>query len=183
MVLAEADWAHYDRKTVNDLDGTMDERVALIPESCRFKGTVDFVFHLDDPPANAQACPPWGRRRPACGTALGALTAIDSNRLQSIAIVKTDALRPCGNPAPPLEIAHWNWQHFPIGNIFRPERRPLRETPGARAACPRFGDAASSRVDGKEGEKNVGGNPVCLGVRGSVAEVRGAEQPWYLLST
>ena len=24
-------------------DGTMDDRVALIPEPCRFKGTVDFV--------------------------------------------------------------------------------------------------------------------------------------------
>ncbi len=34
----------------------------------------------------------------------------------------------------PLAIAHWNWQHFPIGNIPGPERRPLRETPGAWAA-------------------------------------------------
>ncbi len=37
------------------------------------------------PPANApaQACPPWGRRRPACGTAPGVLTAIDCNRQNS----------------------------------------------------------------------------------------------------
>ena len=55
--LEEADWAHYDRKAVNDFDGTMDGRVALIPEPCRFKGTVDFLFHLDEAqaPANAPA--------------------------------------------------------------------------------------------------------------------------------
>ena len=56
--LAEADWAHYDRKAVNDFDGTMDDRVALIPEPCRFKGTVDFLFHLDEAPANAPAQAP-----------------------------------------------------------------------------------------------------------------------------
>ena len=53
--LAEADWTHYDRKAVNDFDGTMDDRVALIPEPCRFKGTVDFLFHLDEAQAPAQA--------------------------------------------------------------------------------------------------------------------------------
>ena len=56
--LAEADWAHFDRKAVNDFDGPMDERVALIPEPCRFKGTVDFVLHLDEAPANAPAQAP-----------------------------------------------------------------------------------------------------------------------------
>ena len=56
--LAEADWTHYDRKAVNDFDGTMDDRVALIPEPCRFKGTVDFLFHLDEAQAPAQANAP-----------------------------------------------------------------------------------------------------------------------------
>ncbi len=38
------------------------------------------LLDLLDANAPAKACPPWGRRRPACGTAPGALTAIDCNR-------------------------------------------------------------------------------------------------------
>ncbi len=38
-------------------DGTMDDRVALISEPCRFKGTVDFVIHLDAPPPTPPPTP------------------------------------------------------------------------------------------------------------------------------
>ncbi len=65
--LAEADWAHFDRKAVNDLDGTMDDRVALIPESCRFKGTVNFVIHLDAPPRQRPRPSPRPRLTPPRG--------------------------------------------------------------------------------------------------------------------
>ena len=53
--LAEADWAHYDRKAVTNFDGPIDARVALIPPACRFKGTADLVFHLHEAPAPAPA--------------------------------------------------------------------------------------------------------------------------------
>lgn len=51
--LAEADWAHYDREEVNNFEVPMDDRVEQIPLACRFKGTVDLVFHLHEADAHA----------------------------------------------------------------------------------------------------------------------------------
>ena len=52
-LLAEADWAHYDREEVNNFEVPMDDRVEQIPLACRFKGTVDLVFHLHEADAHA----------------------------------------------------------------------------------------------------------------------------------
>lgn len=44
--LANADWAQYDRETVNNFEGDIDGRVNLIPEQYRFTGTVNIAYHL-----------------------------------------------------------------------------------------------------------------------------------------
>ena len=44
--LAEADWTQFNREAVQQFEGNMDGRIALIPEQYRFKGTIDLAYHF-----------------------------------------------------------------------------------------------------------------------------------------
>ncbi len=68
----------------------------------------------------------------------GALTAIDCNRqkrpravLSPPCLCVRPSLRrlPARALPPPLDIAHWNWQHFPIGNMKRVSGLETRRGP------------------------------------------------------
>ena len=52
--LAEADWTQFNREAVQQFEGDMDGRIALIPEQYRFKGTIDLAYHMHlEEPAQA----------------------------------------------------------------------------------------------------------------------------------
>ena len=45
--LAEADWTKVDRQKINGFKGSIDDRIKIIPEECRFKGTVTLACHFN----------------------------------------------------------------------------------------------------------------------------------------